>query len=153
MITRTWATGSGLRRTSARDSGMNRAVRAMATSPTGTFTQKIARQPAVPTRIPPRSGPSAMLTPDTLTHTPIAQARSARPLKTSEIIETATGFSIDPPTACSTRNAISQPRLGAVEHNAELTVNMVRPTRKTRRRPNRSAAAPADITRLARTIV
>ena len=125
----------------------------MATSPTGTLTQKMLRQPSVPVSIPPRTGPSAMLTPNMLIQIPIAQARSARSLKTLEMIETATGLSIDPPIACSTRNATSQPRSGATEHSAELTVNTVNPTWKTRRRPNRSAVAPASMTRLARTIV
>jgi hypothetical protein len=38
------------------------------------------------------------------------------------MIDTATGLSIEPPTACRTRNAISQPRPGASEHSAEPTV-------------------------------
>ncbi len=152
-ITSTWATRSSLRFTPARDSGMNLETSAMATSPTGTLTQKMLRQPTVPVSIPPRTGPSAMLTPNMVIQTPIAQARSAGPLKTLEIMDTATGLSIDPPIACSTRKAISQPRPGATEHNAELIVNTVSPARKTWRRPNRSAVAPADITRLASTIV
>lgn len=109
---------------------MNLAARAMAISPTGTLTQKMLRQPTVPVSIPPKTGPSAMLTPNMLIQTPIAQARSARRVKTLEIMDTATGLSIDPPIACSTWNAISQPRPGATEHSAELIVNIVSPVWK-----------------------
>ena len=132
---------------------MNLDTSTMAISPTGMLTQKMLRQPTAAVSTPPKTGPSAMLTPNMVTQTPIAQARSARPLNTLEMMETATGLSIDPPIAWSTRNAISQPRLGATEHSAELTVNTISPARKTWRRPNRSAVAPADMTRLASTIV
>ena len=152
-MTRTWATRSGLRRAPGRDSGMYLAARAMAVSPIGTLTQKILRQPTALVSIPPRTGPSAMLTPNMLIQIPIAQSRSARPLKTLEIIDTATGLSMDPPIACNIRNAISHPRSGAMEHSAELTVNTVSPVWKIRRRPKRSAVAPPSITKLARTIV
>ncbi len=69
------------------------------------------------------------------------------------MMDIATGLSMDPPTACTMRNAISQPRLGARLHSPEPTVKTARPTWKTRRRPTRSAVAPDSISRLARTSV
>ena len=153
MIASTWATGSGRRGAAACDSGTKAEVSAMAQTPIGMLTQKMARQPTVPARIPPRAGPSAMPTPNMPTQTLIARARAACPVKTPEMIDTATGLSIEPPAACSTRNTIRQPRLGAAEHSADPAMNTASPTRKTLRRPNRSAVAPPKIRRLASVIV
>jgi hypothetical protein len=62
-------------------------------------------------------------------------------------IAIATGLSIDPPTACSARNAISQPSPGARLQASEPSVNTASPTWKTRRRPTRSAVDPESISR------
>ena len=94
-----------------------------------------------------------MPTPNMPTQMLIARARATPLVKTPEMIDTATGLSIEPPAACSTRNAISQPRLGAAEHSAEPAVNTASPTRKTFLRPNRSAVAPPKTSRLASVIV
>ena len=125
----------------------------MAASPTGTLTQKMPCQPTVPTSSPPSSGPSAMPRPNMPTQMAIARDRCVRLVKTPEMMDTATGLSIEPPTACSTRNAMSQPRPGASEHSAEAAVNTASPIRNTRRRPKRSPVAPPRIRRLASTIV
>jgi hypothetical protein len=69
------------------------------------------------------------------------------------MIDIATGLSMDPPTACIIRNAISQPSPGARLHNPEPTVNTASPTWNVRRRPTRSAVAPDNISRLASTSV
>ena len=69
------------------------------------------------------------------------------------MIDSATGLSIDPPTACSMRNATSQPSPGARLHNSEPRVKSASPVWKTRRRPNRSASDPDSISRLAITTV
>ena len=69
------------------------------------------------------------------------------------MMASATGFSIDPPTACSIRNATSQPSPGARLHSSEPTVNSASPAWKTRRRPSRSANEPDSISRLASTTV
>jgi hypothetical protein len=121
----------------------------MAASPTGTLTQKIQRQPTEPISTPPITGPRAMLTPNTLTQMPIARSRAARLVNTLEMIDTATGLSIEPPTACSTRKATSQPSDGATPHSAEPREKTASPTWKTRRRPIRSAVEPANMSRLA----
>lgn len=69
------------------------------------------------------------------------------------MIDIATGLSIEPPTACTIRNAIRALRFGAREHSAEPMVKMTRPAMKTRLRPIRSAVEPASISSEARTRV
>ncbi len=93
----------------------------MAASPTGTLTQKMARQPTALTSTPPRTGPAARLSPITLPQTPIARARRAGSVKVLTMIAIATGLSIDPPTAWSMRKATSQPsaRGEAAQQRAE----------------------------------
>jgi hypothetical protein len=81
------------------------------------LTQKIARQPTEAIRAPPTIGPSLM--PNTLPQIPIARARSAASVKVLLTIDSATGLSIDPPIACSTRNATSQSSPGARLHSRE----------------------------------
>ena len=125
----------------------------IAATPTGMFTQKIPRQPTDVTRTPPAIGPSAMATPQTAPQIPMARARSAGSVKVFVMIDIATGLSIDPPSACSIRNATSQPRPGARLHSSEPSVNRPRPIWKTRRRPTRSAVEPDSIRKLATTSV
>ena len=153
MITSTWPTGSTRRGCGARDSGTKIAARMPAAMPTGMLTQKIERQPMESTSAPPTTGPSARLTPTTPPQTPIALARSRGSVNTLVMIDMATGLSIDAPTACSTRATISQLRLGARLHSRDATVKTVSPVWNTRRRPNRSAIEPENISRLASTRV
>ena len=91
--------------------------------------------------------------PNTAPQTPTACARSRGSVKVLVMIDIATGFSIEPPTACSTRNATSRPTLGARLHSSEASENTVRPMTKMRLRPNRSAVEPESISRLAITTV
>ena len=84
---------------------------------------------------------------------PIARARSRGSVKTLVMIDIATGFSIEPPTPCTARAAISQPSVGARLHASEPAANNESPAWKTRFRPSRSAVEPASIRRLASTIV
>jgi hypothetical protein len=84
---------------------------------------------------------------------PIAHARSRASVKTFRMIDIATGLSIEPPTACSMRKAISQPRLGAMLQSSEASVKSARPVSNTRRRPSRSPIEPLSISRLASTSV
>ena len=94
-----------------------------------------------------------MLIPITPPHTPIACARSRGSSNTLRMIDIATGLSIEPPIACSTRAAISSPRLGATAHSSEPSENSDSPTWNTRRRPIRSAVEPESMSRLASTSV
>ncbi len=152
-MTRTWPTGSARRMRSARESGTSSAVSEMAARPTGMLAQKIPRQPTEPIRMPPSTGPSAIDRPETPSQTPIALARSPGLLNVLVMMPSADGASIEPPTPCRIRNAISQERLGARLHSHEPSVNSDRPTWKIVRRPMRSAAAPENKSRLASTIV
>jgi hypothetical protein len=146
-------TGSAPRARGARDSGTNSALSTRAARPTGTLTQKIPRQPTDAIRTPPSTGPRAMLMPNTLPQTPIARARSAGSVKVLVTMDSATGLSIDPPTACSTRNATSHPSAGATLHSREPRVNSTRPVWNILRRPTRSPVEPDRIRKLARTSV
>ena len=69
-----------------------------------------------------------MLMPTTPLQAPIARARSLPSVKVLEMIDRATGLSIEPPTACSMRKAISQPRLGAALHSSDPSVNTPKPS-------------------------
>ena len=115
--------------------------------------KKIDRQPSEETSVPPTIGPSAIEMPNTAPQTPTACARSRGSVKVLVMIDMATGFIIDAPTAWSTRNATSSPTLGARLHSSDASENTVRPTTKVRLRPNRSAVEPASISRLAITTV
>ncbi len=117
------------------------------------LTQKIARQPMPSTSAPPSTGPSAMLKPITPAQIPIACARSRGSVNVLRMIDMATGLSIEPPIAWTTRKATSAWTLGATLHSSEPSVNSASPTLKIRARPSRSAVEPERISRLARTSV
>ena len=125
----------------------------MAVRPTGMLIQKMDRQPAVETSMPPSTGPRAMDTPTTAPHTPTACARSLGSVKVLVMIDMATGLSIDPPTACSMRNTTRRPRLGARLQSSDPAEKTVRPRTNVRLRPNRSAMEPDSMSKLARTSV
>ena len=57
--------------------------------------------------------------PTTAPQAPIARARSRGSVNTLVMIDMATGLSIEPPTACSMRAAISQPSVGARLHSSD----------------------------------
>src|ERR1700722_2279470 len=146
-MTRICPTGSSLRLTAARDSGTYRAVRRIAATPTGMLTQNTPRQPTESTRAPPLTGPAATDRPNVDPQKPIALARSLGSVNVLVMIDIATGLSIDPPTACTARNATRAPRLGARLQASEPIVNTARPIWKIIRRPTRSATDPDSISR------
>jgi len=121
--------------------------------PIGRLIQKIARQPTACTSAPPSSGPIAIEMPITAPHMPIARARTRTSGNVLTMIDIATGLSIAPPRAWTIRNATSAPSLGAKLQSSEPSENTTRPIRNTRRRPYRSAIAPASIRKLAITTV
>src|ERR1700722_14900674 len=144
-MTRTCPTGSSLRLTAARDSGTYSAVRTMAATPIGMLTQNTPRQPTESTRAPPMTGPVATDRPNVDPQKPIALARSLGSVNVLVTIDIATGLSIEPPTACSARNATRAPRPGATLHASEPTVKTARPIWNPIRRPTRSATDPDSI--------
>src|SRR3954451_19320393 len=100
------------------------------------FTQKIERQPIDETSAPPTIGPRAIEMPNTAPHTPTACARSRGSVNVLVTIDIATGVSIEPPTACSARAAISTSTLGATLHITDAAENTTRPVMNVRLRPN-----------------
>jgi hypothetical protein len=94
-----------------------------------------------------------MLRPNAAPQAPIAWARSRGSSNTLRMIDMATGLSIEPPIAWSTRAAISSSRLGARPHSSDPSENTTSPARKIRLRPIRSAVEPASMSRLASTSV
>ena len=101
----------------------------------GTLIQKIDRHPTCSVRSPPTTGPIAIETPKTAPQTPIARARSRGSVNVFTMIDIATGLSIAPPSAWTTRNATSAPVDGARLHRSEPMVNSASPSWKVRRRP------------------
>jgi hypothetical protein len=123
----------------------------MAATPIGRLTQNTDRQPIPLTSRPPSTGPAAMVIPIADPHMPTALARSRRSVNTLTMIDIATGLSIEPPTACRPRKAISHPTPGARPHRRELRENSDSPSWKIRLRPKRSAIEPDSISRQAMT--
>jgi hypothetical protein len=74
-------------------------------------------------------------------------------VKICEMIDSATGLSIEPPMACRNRAAISISTLGARLHSSDPMAKTVSPIWKTRLRPKRSPVAPESISRDASTSV
>ena len=68
---------SNVRGRSSRDSATKRHVKAKTTSPTGTLTMKIERQPVCCTMKPPSVGPIAMAVLAIAVQIPIAQASTS----------------------------------------------------------------------------
>jgi hypothetical protein len=87
------------------------------TSPTGTLTRKMPRQPSKSISIPPTSGPAAMATPPNPAHRPIAPARCAGSGKACLMRPSEHGTSVAAPIPCRTRAAVSAGRLGATPPN------------------------------------
>ncbi|SKU43582.1 Uncharacterised protein [Mycobacteroides abscessus subsp. abscessus] len=114
-----WPTGSMSRMVADLVSGTKTAVSTKASTHTGRLIQNTARQPTHWINNPPTIGPSAIDMPTTAPQNPSALARSTRPVKTCEMMESATGFSIDPPTAWSRRAAMSSPTVGATLQSSE----------------------------------
>jgi hypothetical protein len=69
------------------------------------------------------------------------------------MIDIATGFNIEPPTAWSTRKRMSSSTVGARLHKTDAREKRVRPMRKVRLRPIRYAVEPENSRRLAITTV
>ncbi len=141
-IPSTCPTGSTSRIVADLDSGTKIAVSTNASAQIGRLIQNTARQSITSISAPPTIGPSAIEMPTTPPQTPIARARSTRPVNTWVMIDIATGFIIEPPTACTNRAAISVSMFGARLHSSEPSAKTVSPTWNVRLRPNRSPVAP-----------
>ena len=153
VTARAWPIGSMLRIVADLDSGTKIAVRMIAAAQIGRLIQNTDRQPIHSISRPPTIGPSAIDMPTTPPQTPSARARSTRPTNTCEMSDSATGFSIEPPTACMKRAAISISIVGARLHSSDPSAKTVSPIWKVRLRPKRSPAAPDRISSDASTSV
>ena len=118
-----------------------------APTPTGTFTKKIHSQPRYLVRIPPASTPTAAPEPPIAPQIPSALFRSAPSSKVVVTIESAAGEMIAAPMPWTALDAIRIPDDQARPQKNEATVKTTTPTRKTRRRPSRSAARPPSSNR------
>ena len=108
-------------------SGTKIAVRMIAAAQIGRLIQKTARQPTNSISRPPTMGPSAIEMPTTAPQNPSARARSTRPVNTCEMIDSATGLSIEPPIAWMKRAAISVSMPGARLHSSDPAAKTVEP--------------------------
>ena len=91
--------------------------------------------------------------PTTPPQMPNALARSTLSTKICEMIDKATGFIMDAPIPWTSRAAMSSWMVPARLHSSDPSAKTIRPVWNTRRRPNRSPAAPASSSREASTRV
>ena len=123
-------------------SGTRATASAKTSTPTGTLTQKIHSQPRYFVRIPPKRTPAAAPEPPSAPQIPSALFRSAPSRKVVVTIDSAAGEMIAAPRPCTARALIKTPELLAKPQTSEAIVKSVRPTRKIRLRPSRSAIRP-----------
>ena len=108
---------------------------------TGTLMRKMARQPNASTISAPTDGPAAAARPPIAPHTPMAIWRRATGKAGSSRAMPA-GNCIEPPMDCRTRAPTSIGALTAMPAISEPAPKTVRPMRKMRLRPTRSASQP-----------
>ena len=141
---------SGLVAAGLLDSSTLRRVTMSASTPIGTFTKKIQRQPMPLVMRPPRTGPTATATPVTEPKTPKATPRS-RPWKALAKRASDVANMIAPPMPWKPRARMRKSGPVAAPQRSEPNVNETMPTAKTMRRPNRSAREP-DVRRSAASV-
>ena len=107
----------------------------------GRLSQKAARQPSVSISMPPSAGPMAVVIADAPAHVPMARPRRSGG-KAAERIARLCGTRSAAPKPWTARAAISQPTVGARAQASEASANTTVPVSNSRRRPNRSPAAP-----------
>jgi hypothetical protein len=102
--------------------------------------------------IPPMEGPRAAARAPTELQIAIAAARfvCGNSFRTNA---REAGKRRAPPIACNTRAPISAASVGAAPQRPDEMLKMARPTKKTRRRPTRSASLPDGTRSAAKTIV
>lgn len=122
-------------------SGTCRAATSTTTAESGTFSRNTHRQPAASTSQPPANGPTAPATPPRPDQAPTARGRSSA-ANDAWMIASEPGVSRAPPAPCSARARIKVSMFGAMPHSTDATANQTTPTRKMRRRPNRSPREP-----------
>jgi hypothetical protein len=126
--------------------GSSRKASSSATTPIGTFTRKIHRQPVsspASARItPPATGPIAVEMPTVAPKKPNARPRSV-PRNNCWISAEFCGAIAPADNPWASRAAISHPMLGAAPANALNSTNPASASMNSRRRPNASPSRPA----------
>jgi hypothetical protein len=140
-VARTVPATSSARVVGSLDSGTMSQLTAMAATPTGTLIQKTLAQPALSTRSPPTSGPMASPKAEVPAQIPRAIG-SLRGGNAATMIDSDRVIISAPPAPWTARPATSWLSVCDSAQAAELTVKMASPTRKRRRRPNRSPILP-----------
>ena len=118
-------------------------------SPIGTLTRKIHCQSRPLVSRPPTSGPIANEAPIAAPYAASAPARSRAPGKAWASRASETANMIAAPMPCTARAELSITMSWASPQATEASVKMARPIVNRRRRPRRSASAPAVSTTLA----
>ena len=113
----------------------------IATTPMGTFTMKIQRQPMPLVINPPARGPTATAPPTVAPHAAIALPR-AGPWKSCAIRARPVANIAAPPTPWRARDQMSIVIDWAIPQNSDDAVKTKRPAMKTRLRPKRSEIEP-----------
>ena len=121
----------------------------MATSPIGTFSQKIHSQAAPCAIAPPTTGPPRTARPVMPEKAPMARPRDSDG-KFALSSASAIGMMAAAPAPWTARAAIREPTSGASAHAAEAATNSARPPANTRRRPRRSPIAAPVISSTAK---
>ena len=118
----------------------------------GTFTRKIDPHQNLDSSRPPAIGPMAMPSPIVPAQVPMARARSVGSRKMSLMIDSDAGMVKAAPAPMTARQAIN--RCTEPENAAPIdpAAKTVRPIRKNRLRPNRSARLPPTNSRPANTM-
>ncbi len=124
------------------ESGMTRAAPIAARAATGAIAMKMAAQLKCSSSQPPTIGPIAMATPPTAPHSPIARARSVRPVNTLAISDRVAGNVIAAPRPITDRAAMSCPGLVTKPPARLAAPNTASPATSNRLRPNRSDRLP-----------
>ncbi len=120
-------------------------------APAAKLNQNTSRQPPMPTRMPPKTGPSARARPEMAAHTPSARARAARCGYMCRMTESVPGSQAAAPTPMIAREAMSESTFGARAPSRDPATNTATPPSIIRLRPRRSPKVPAPSMRLANT--
>ena len=103
---------------------------------------RIHRHDSSSVRMPPRRAPAAPPAPATALQMPIARARAFGSRNVVVRIVRLVGERIAPPSPCTARAPMSMAWSWANPPRRLASVKTVRPSRNTRRRPNKSAIRP-----------
>ena len=144
--------GSGCSAAGFFESGTNTRAATNPTTTIGTLTRKTEPHQKFASSKPPAIGPIAMPSPMVPAQAPMARARSVGSRKTSLMIDNDAGIVSAAPIPMTARHAINRPTELEKPVPVDAPAKTVRPMRKKRFRPNRSARLPPTSNSPAKTI-